>query len=865
MMAQLFTAVPHEANLYPETNKIIKSFCGGYAQSAMRQAQSASPLAQDQEHERIREEVEVVNIEVPVRVFYKKKPVKGLKKKDFKLFLDGKEWEINGFYEVRKKLKRESTGQAPRLFVLVFNVSSPVGSDLERAMQVFFTQVIRPKDRLMVLTNNIFLNDHPVEDPGQEMKKLKKILDIESKRIQFKLLSLETSLRYIASNLKFEIKDSGRRDPGNSIRRFIDDYQNYFNEFKDVFFNPPEAQYLKVAEYLQGQQMEKWVLYFYEIPMFPQLKMSGGTLYKAIDAYYKSRRIPNPIIYDIGPQLTKPGELDKIRNIGKVFFNTGATFHTLLLKNSPAKFFEEYDYRPVTVDSEHIFRQVTRMAHGKVMQTNNMEKFVKNISDREDVYYMLTYVPKQADKKSKIKVKVTGKKKYRTVYDDRQRARYFKKIAQKVKEEIPQVRLSEVELTGGILSARISGVLVTPGKDVDRGKILLNIKLLTDKAVLISSAQKAFKTKIGSVPVRLRLPGLKAGNYQVIVEAIDINSGRNDLVVEDLNNPRDYILAPGLEAFQFIKIPVLRAPGAGASDLSAGIERPTAFEEIEAASPLVQELQDETIDQNMLPGILKKVASYCKRLEAISLNFFCIEEIDEKTVNAVQQKGKILKKKSITENKYTYGYQLIRDENKVREKRILLKQNGWEREVENAPLKTRFKYKNIVYGPSSFNQRSQPYYQYQIIGKRSWHDKNALIVEATPNYEGDQCFASGKFWVDEKDYSILRIEIYQQSIKNFAEIEDMAKKHGVEPRLTIINEYDILKNGIRFPSRVYYEEAYKNRKGKLIIQSQAYVTFKDYRFFTVETKVSYQEHAGKNPTRNNGIVEWWNNGFGRLG
>jgi hypothetical protein len=841
----LVTPIPHETNLYPETNnKIIKSFCGGpgggfFKKSPLVAEGKSNVQAQSQEHKRIREEVEVVNIEVPVRVFYKKKPVKGLKKNDFQLFLDGEEWQINGFYEVRKKLKRQSPGEAPRLFVLVFNVSSPVGSDLERAMQVFFTQVIRPEDRLMVLTNNIFLKDHPVEDTGQELKKLKKILDIESKNIQFKLMSLETSLRYIASNLKFELQNSGRRDPGSSIRRFIDDYQNYFNEFKDVFFNPPEAQYLKVAEYLQDQQMEKWVLHFYEIPMFPQLKISGGTLYNTIDAYYKIRKIPNPIIYDIGPQLTKPGELDKIRNIGKVFFNTGATFHTLLLKNSPGKFFEEYDYKPVTVDSEHIFRQVTQMTHGKVMQTNNMEKFVKTVSEREDAYYMLTYVPKKDKKKSKIKVVVTGKKKYRTVYDDQQRARYLRKIAQKVKEKIPRIRVKDVELKEGILSAGISGVLVAPGEEGNIGKILLNIKLLTDKAVLISSTQKAFKTKMDSVPIRLRLPNLKAGNYQVIVEVNDMNSGRNDLVIEDLNNPRDYVLAAGQQAFQFIKTPVVRAPGPGESDLSAGMKRPAAFEEIEPASPLEQQLADESIDQNMLPGILKKVASYCKRLEAISLNFFCTEEIDEKAVNAVQQQGKIFKSKSITENKYTYGYQLIREENKVKEKRILLKQNGWKREIEDAPLKTRFKYKNIVYGPSSFNQRSQPYYQYRIIGKRTWHDKNALIVEVTPNYEGDHRFASGKFWVDEKDYSILRIEIYQQSIKNFAEIEKMAEKHGVEPRLTIINEYDILKNGIRFPSRVYYEEAYKNRKGKLIIQSQAYVTFKDYRFFTVETKVSY--------------------------
>ena len=84
--------------------------------------------------------------------------------------------------------------------------------------------------------------------------------------------------------------------------------------------------------------------------------------------------------------------MDKILHIGKVFVNTGATFHTLLLKNSPAKFFEEYDYKAVTVDSEHIFRQVTQMTYGQIMQTNNMEKFVKKVyPDKEDPTWIIEF------------------------------------------------------------------------------------------------------------------------------------------------------------------------------------------------------------------------------------------------------------------------------------------------------------------------------------------------------------------------------------------------------------------------------------------------------------------------------------------
>ena len=48
------------------------------------------PLFSQQEDLKLREEVSVVNMEVPVRVFYKGKSVDDLNKNDFKLYEDGK-------------------------------------------------------------------------------------------------------------------------------------------------------------------------------------------------------------------------------------------------------------------------------------------------------------------------------------------------------------------------------------------------------------------------------------------------------------------------------------------------------------------------------------------------------------------------------------------------------------------------------------------------------------------------------------------------------------------------------------------------------------------------------------------------------
>lgn len=803
-----------------------------------------------QEHDPIKEEVDVVNIQVPVRVFFKKKPVKGLKKDDFKLFLDGRETTINGFYEARQQLKvrsekTTSAHKTPRLFVAVFNISA-VSSDLEKGLQTLFKQLIRRNDRLLVITNTMVLNDHIVEDPQKEMNKIQKLVKIEARRINFKLLAVESSIRFMANTLKTELDTGKHRDPEAAVKRFLVDYQNTFNEFKQIFFSPPEEQYIKIAAYLKKQQVEKYVFHFYQVPRFPLLKVSGGTLYKAIEGVF-NRSTPNPYTHEMLPQMSKPQEKDFIQTIGKHFLNSGASFHTLLMAAPIPRQFEEFDYRPVTTDSEHIFRQVALDTGGKVIASNNMGKFLKGINKTEDVCYMITYAPGVSQKKGKVTVTLSNPRFRRAqiVYDNQQRPSYFKKIAKKVEKEIPYVRIREIEHKEGNLSIGITGVHITPDEEngENHGRLLLNIKLLNDNAVLLSSAQKAFKTRAASVPLSLRLPGMKKGAYQVMLEVNDLNSGRNDLDIIDLGIPNDITLPDEQVAYQFIKVPVQRKSQAAAGAGDSGLE------ELKAEDPLFKSLQDslsttfstDGIRQDMVPAILTKVAQYCTRLEAVSLNFFCTEEIDEKVLNAVQRKGKILKRRTVTHNKFTYGYRLIREANSktVRENRILFKQNGWKREKENAELKTRFKYKNIVFGPTMFNRRSQPYYQYEIIGKRRWNQRNALIVEAVPNSEGDPRFAAGRIWVDEKDFSILRIEIYQQSIKNFEEIAQMADKHKVTPRITIINEYDVVKNGIRFPSRVYYEEAYKGARDTVIIQSQAAVTFKDYKFYNVKTDIKY--------------------------
>ncbi len=180
-----------------------------------------------QETERIREEIEVVNVEVPVRVYYKKKPVKDLEKKDFTFIIDKKEREINGFYEVRKVIKTSPSQTTPRLFILMFNVVS-YDEYLQKGVETLFGKVIRPGDRLMVLTNNMFLKDKMVGDPKEELEKLKKVLHIESLKMKQALASFEYNLRYLASSFKLQCNSYQREGERLAliVDRFVEEYRD---------------------------------------------------------------------------------------------------------------------------------------------------------------------------------------------------------------------------------------------------------------------------------------------------------------------------------------------------------------------------------------------------------------------------------------------------------------------------------------------------------------------------------------------------------------------------------------------------------------------------------------------------------------
>lgn len=249
-----------------------------------------------------------------------------------------------------------------------------------------------------------------------------------------------------------------------------------------------------------------------------------------------------------------------------------------------------------------------------------------------------------------------------------------------------------------------------------------------------------------------------------------------------------------------------------------------------------------------LSGLLDKCAVYCEMLANASLFFVCNERIEETKFehNFVRYNNRVPRK--VEENTYVYDYQLIKKGTKIEESRILLEENGKKMNEKDAQLKAQMFYsKRSVFGPVGLLiRKNHDKYNYKILDEETVSGRETVIIEAKPKTEMRDMPNYGKIWVDKKDYSILKIEVAEESLVGIEQVRGVINI-GIDPAISVTHFYDEVyktkKNQIiRFPSKtVFLYEKYLNirRYNERVIERRTQYTYYNYRFFTVDVDVKY--------------------------
>lgn len=258
----------------------------------------------------------------------------------------------------------------------------------------------------------------------------------------------------------------------------------------------------------------------------------------------------------------------------------------------------------------------------------------------------------------------------------------------------------------------------------------------------------------------------------------------------------------------------------------------------------VSELDNEA----KMDAILKKCGEYSEKVERASLYFVCIEKVKEEVVKSLvtsvtSTPGTSRSIRTFSslpkweKNTYVYDYQLIKKGDRITEKRILIEENGEERYLDNAPLKTkRFYSRWSALGPSIFFSSSwQENYSYRLIKEDKYKGERVYIIEAIPKDDIKEKLNYGKAWVNKEDGSIMKIEIDMESLSGFDELKEKIEKERTKPVFKTVHYFEYEKNGIRFPSKTIFEEDYIEWGGRKYKKSKTTFTYSNYKFFTVET------------------------------
>lgn len=273
---------------------------------------------------------------------------------------------------------------------------------------------------------------------------------------------------------------------------------------------------------------------------------------------------------------------------------------------------------------------------------------------------------------------------------------------------------------------------------------------------------------------------------------------------------------------------------------------------ISADSTMVIRKTEQSSDSVDLAKLLVKAAVYADRLEASVLDFVCREEIKEWIDPTLEARNRwarsdpagrryesFLRAKKIKKS-YVYDYQYIRKGGQIQERRTLLEEDGKTKNESDVSLMTSvFRYTTSMMGPVGlFGARFQPDYEYTIVGEEKKKGRKVVIVEAKPKLDDPTSTnLYGKAWLFDDTGDILKIEWNENRIVHFEIFEERGKQFKRTPQINVRTEFEIEKNGLRFPSRWIMEEAYSTKFGRAFVRSETTIEYKDFKFFTVEVEI----------------------------
>ena len=753
--------------------------------------------------EQQKEYVQVINVEMILRVLKDGAPVAGLKKSDFSLFEDGVQCEINGFFENHRLIahgegiKKET--QQPRLYLLFFWVNNPA-VDAEGVMDRFFSDIYREGDRVILSTP---LKTFELRSP-QEVTDVRAAFITQwrqeansklTRRLQFQqelnrmLEDVVRRLNEIGTKEKESDSYAERQDnpTAREISQFASQYAQAVKEFQIREFSPDLTAFEAMVRSMIPAQSDKFALVFFQHDTLPLFDINNAK------NLFVTKRIHDNLIDKMTAHMLNIEE--QVKNIFNVhifseqlkslFIQANIQFHLLSLspdrserRASADAVFSLTKNKEVFSNWDQIMGEISKISGGLQLDGDRLSEALDQVIAFEDIYYHITYVPRgQGGKERKIDIQVN---------------RPGMKVIHGRKlefDELPLLKIAALSVTDQSIQLGIVDYYPIVRDGVPTGFVNVNVTgrqtdTETPQALLTQSGETT-----GTIKMPLAFP--KPGNWDLEVRVTDQITGH-----QDLKKSKVEIAAV---------IPAFVSPG------------------------------DPAI---ILTELLSKAAAYAEKLKKAAFHFICREDVTEDTFASSIIKNNVAVP---PRTHWLYDYQIVARDRKIAENRVLLKKNQEKIHLANAQLETVFHSYFSFYMPATMlAKEKQRFYQYRLLGREKINNKNVWHISASRRTP--EPIPWGEVWIGEENGTVYKIQVDQTSIVGFDKMAQKAIEKGFMPAITTIHEYSLEKQGLRFPSKTTFIEKYNSSQSGSTVRptferSRTVFEYRDHMFFSVATQV----------------------------
>ncbi len=255
-----------------------------------------------------------------------------------------------------------------------------------------------------------------------------------------------------------------------------------------------------------------------------------------------------------------------------------------------------------------------------------------------------------------------------------------------------------------------------------------------------------------------------------------------------------------------------------------------------------------------LRNILNRAAEYCERLRGEALFYTCQEKTSEsaRKINEVEMSFNYLVLEQYVASArhlypvlegtlkaaYVNDYQLVVDEGRIKERRLLLEENGKRMRPETAVRKAPplGDVLPILVPIQLLGREAQDSHSYTLTREETVRGTRSYVIEVKPRPGRKSNMKKATVWVDEGNYRILKAELESDAMPGYQWIDEECSQHYLTPHFRSRHSYEVEKDGILFPSRSeirveYTGLVYPPRDTKL----RLHIRYEKYHFFTVET------------------------------